>query len=296
MYFTVVLTTDETYRTEFAERRRPRDPPGPGRALRLPRRTRHSPVPRRGDRRTGGHTVSAGPIEIRTLRAPEELIEANRVLQEVWGTTVPLAPLELLTAICHTGGYVAGAFAGDSMVGASIGLLARHHGRPALAQPRHRTGRRRPRNRPGSADQAAPAGLGDRARARLDHLDLRSAGASQRVVQHRRPRRRRSTSTSRRSTARWTTPSTPATNPTGCSPHGICDGPLPTTPRDGSGIVDPEFVPTPDDVVALRRTDPAAVAMLAIGSPRVADRGTRRRTTASSDSPATATYVIGSAP
>ncbi len=39
------------------------------------------------------------------------------------------------------------------------------------------------------------------------------------------------------------------------------DHTLPTTPRDGSGIVDPGFVATPDDVVALRRTDPAAVAI-----------------------------------
>jgi predicted GNAT superfamily acetyltransferase len=35
---------------------------------------------------------------------------------------------------------------------------------------------------------------------------------------------------------------------------------LPTEPRDGSGVVDPLLVPTPDDIVALRRTDPPAVA------------------------------------
>jgi predicted GNAT superfamily acetyltransferase len=35
---------------------------------------------------------------------------------------------------------------------------------------------------------------------------------------------------------------------------------LPTEPRDGSGVTGAQLVPTPEDIVALRRTDPAAVA------------------------------------
>ncbi len=78
-------------------------------------------------------TGSDDPVtDIRTLSGPDELARANDVLQRVWGTDVPLAPLELLVAVAHTGGYVAGAFDGDEMVGASLGLLALHAGRPAL--------------------------------------------------------------------------------------------------------------------------------------------------------------------
>ena len=54
----------------------------------------------------------------------------------------------------------------------------------------------------------------------VDHVDVRSARASQRLVQHRRARRRRSTSTSSTSTARSTTPSTAATRATACSSRG----------------------------------------------------------------------------
>jgi len=80
-------------------------------------------------------TIAAGPlgdVEIRILSTPDELTEVNGVLQEVWGTPVPLAPLEFLIAIAHTGGYVSGAFVDDTMVGASVGMLARHHGAAAL--------------------------------------------------------------------------------------------------------------------------------------------------------------------
>ena len=38
----------------------------------------------------------------------------------------------MLTAIAHSGGYVAGAFDGTRMVGASVGFLADHHGDQAL--------------------------------------------------------------------------------------------------------------------------------------------------------------------
>ena len=71
-------------------------------------------------------------LEIRTLEAPDDLASAITVLQQVWGTVTPIANVELLRAMAHSGGYVAGAYDHDRLVGASFGFLARHHGEPAL--------------------------------------------------------------------------------------------------------------------------------------------------------------------
>jgi len=72
-------------------------------------------------------------IEIRTVSTIVELTEFSDVLQRVWGMSSPLVTIELARAIAHSGGYVAGAFApSGSMVGASIAILARHGDRPAL--------------------------------------------------------------------------------------------------------------------------------------------------------------------
>ena len=78
---------------------------------------------------TTGHDPS---IEIRELHGADALGGAATVLQQVWGSSSPIVGFELLRAIEHSGGYVAGAFDGDRMVGASFGWLARHDGRPAL--------------------------------------------------------------------------------------------------------------------------------------------------------------------
>ena len=72
------------------------------------------------------------PIGIRELHDPADLAAAVSVLQQVWGSSSPVVGFELLRAIEHSGGYVAGAFDGDRMIGASFGWLARHDGRPAL--------------------------------------------------------------------------------------------------------------------------------------------------------------------
>jgi predicted GNAT superfamily acetyltransferase len=71
-------------------------------------------------------------VEIRNLAARSELAAASEVLQQVWGSATPLVAIELLRAIEHSGGYVAGAFDHDRMVGASFGWLARHRDQPAL--------------------------------------------------------------------------------------------------------------------------------------------------------------------
>ncbi len=54
------------------------------------------------------------------------------VFQQVWGSVTPIVGVELLRAISHSGGYVAGAFDSGNIVGASFGFLARHHGDEAL--------------------------------------------------------------------------------------------------------------------------------------------------------------------
>jgi predicted GNAT superfamily acetyltransferase len=71
-------------------------------------------------------------IEIRNLHLRNELAAASEVLQQVWGSATPLVAVELLRAIEHSGGYVAGAYDHDRMVGASFGWLARHADQPAL--------------------------------------------------------------------------------------------------------------------------------------------------------------------
>ena len=76
--------------------------------------------------------MTGDALDIRTVSAISDLTDVGDVLQEVWGTTAPLVNVELLTAIAHSGGYVAGAFDGHRMVGASVGFLADHHGERAL--------------------------------------------------------------------------------------------------------------------------------------------------------------------
>ena len=79
-----------------------------------------------------------GELEIRTLDSTDEMASVITVFQQVWGTTTPIVNVELLRAMAHSGGYVAGAFEHDRLVGASFGFLARHDGRPALHS--HATG------------------------------------------------------------------------------------------------------------------------------------------------------------
>jgi predicted GNAT superfamily acetyltransferase len=203
--------------------------------------------------------MSTVPVEIRTLSEPEELIEANRVLQEVWGTSVALAPLEFLIAICHTGGYVAGAFADGSMVGASIGLLARHRAKPALHS--HVTG---------LVADARGTGLGRQLKLHQRAWAIEHELAS--ITWTFDPLVRRNAwfniavlgVTIDEYLPSFYGTMDDAINAGDESDRLLAawdlDRTVPTSPCDGSGVVDPEFVATPGDVVALRRTDAAAVA------------------------------------
>ena len=71
-------------------------------------------------------------LQIRLLRTSAEMRAVERVLQQIWGTSTPMAGVELLCAIAHSGGYVAAAYDHGNVVGASFGFLARHQGEPAL--------------------------------------------------------------------------------------------------------------------------------------------------------------------
>ncbi|MGA9277597.1 GNAT family N-acetyltransferase [Ilumatobacter sp.] len=75
-------------------------------------------------------------IEIRTLHSADEMVELCAVFQQVWGSLTELVTIEILMAVSHSGGYISAAFEsrgdGEKMLGASVGILARHQGRPAL--------------------------------------------------------------------------------------------------------------------------------------------------------------------
>lgn len=71
-------------------------------------------------------------LEIRTLDSAEEMSTIVTVFQQVWGSVTPIVGVELLRAIAHAGGYVAGAFDSGNIIGASFGFLARHQGSDAL--------------------------------------------------------------------------------------------------------------------------------------------------------------------
>ncbi|MFW2335573.1 GNAT family N-acetyltransferase [Ilumatobacter sp.] len=71
-------------------------------------------------------------FDIRTLESSSDMSTIGTVFQQVWGTSTPIVTVELLMAVSHAGGYVAGAFESGHAVGASFGFLADHHGERAL--------------------------------------------------------------------------------------------------------------------------------------------------------------------
>lgn len=81
-------------------------------------------------------TAPLDGIEIRTLHTADEMVELGEVFQQVWGSVTQLVTIEILMAVTHSGGYVSAAYEtrGDSerMLGASVAILARHQGQPAL--------------------------------------------------------------------------------------------------------------------------------------------------------------------
>jgi len=85
---------------------------------------------------TPDSTHALDNIDIRTLHTADEMIELGEVFQQVWGSVTQIVTIEILMAVSHSGGYVSAAYEsrgdGERMLGASVGILARHQGRPAL--------------------------------------------------------------------------------------------------------------------------------------------------------------------
>lgn len=71
-------------------------------------------------------------LEIRTLETPADMASIATMFQQVWGSVEPIVGVELLRALAYSGGYVAGAFVADHLIGASFGFLGRHEGAEAL--------------------------------------------------------------------------------------------------------------------------------------------------------------------
>ena len=76
-------------------------------------------------------------MEVRLLAGVNELLPVDELFVEVWGPGTERLGIELLRALSHGGGYVAGAFRGDELVGASVAFVGDHQG-PALHS--HQTG------------------------------------------------------------------------------------------------------------------------------------------------------------
>jgi predicted GNAT superfamily acetyltransferase len=70
--------------------------------------------------------AAAADVVIHELHRPQELKAAQRLFEEIWrpaeGDPPPMTA-ELLRALAHAGSYVAGAFAGTRLVGASAGFF-----------------------------------------------------------------------------------------------------------------------------------------------------------------------------
>ncbi len=238
--------------------------------------------------------MTGSTIEVRTISTQAEFLDHDALLQAVWGVPAPLVNVELLTAIAHSGGYVAGAFDGDRMVGASVGFVADHRGEWALHS--HVTG---------VIDAMRHGGIG-----RAIKLHQRAWAAEHEldwITWTFDPLVRRNA---------WFNiailgadvdaylPSfygemTDAINAGDESDRLMMawdvTAPLPSVPRDASGTANPLLVPTPPDIVELRRTDP-----LAVGRWRAE---TREALTGALDAgrrvlgfTRDGTYVIGSAP
>ncbi len=72
------------------------------------------------------HAAQAAGVKVRTLE-PHELAHAQALWEQIWGGTV--VENHMLTALAHSGNYVAGAFDGDTLVGAATAFFSRPLGR-----------------------------------------------------------------------------------------------------------------------------------------------------------------------
>lgn len=212
--------------------------------------------------------MTAAGVEIREVSDIAGLTAVGDLLQQVWGTSSPLVTLELARAITHSGGYVAAAFAPagsmagsteGSMIGASVGILARQGDAPALHS--HVTGLLPAARRAGIGRAlklhqrawAAARGI-DWITWTFDPLVRRNAWFNIAVLG---------------AAVDEYLPSfygemTDAINVGDDSDRlhvaWRVSTPIPERPHDGRGVTAVALVPTPEDVVELRRRDHSAVA------------------------------------
>jgi len=65
---------------------------------------------------------------VRELRSLDEMNGLRTTAGRVWGgNAADMVSSDFLMALAHAGGYIVGAFHDDEMVGCSFGILARHH-------------------------------------------------------------------------------------------------------------------------------------------------------------------------
>lgn len=202
--------------------------------------------------------MTASTIDVRTLRERHELLDHEALLQDVWGTAAPLLNVEVMTAIAHCGGYVAGAFDGARMVGASVGFLADHSGERALHS--HVTG---------VIGSMRHAGVG-----RALKLHQRSWAADRNlgwITWTFDPLVRRNAWFNIAVLGAGVDSYLPSFYGTMTDAINIGDesdrlmiawdvnASIPSQPRDGRDVAGAVLVPTPSDIVELRRHDPEAV-------------------------------------
>lgn len=196
-------------------------------------------------------------LEIRPLTAPDDLAAVNTLFQQVWGTAEPVVQVELLRAVAYAGGYVAGAYDGDHMlVGASFGFLGNHQGELALHS--HITG-----ILPGVQHSGIGRELKDHQRAwasergigwitwTFDPLVRRNAWFNIQVLEVQVAEYVADFYGAMRDSVNTGSPSDRLVVAWPTHPDRI---PVDSRPRAGTLVE----VPTPDDIVVLRRTDPAA--------------------------------------
>lgn len=198
--------------------------------------------------------LSDPAVEIRLHDDAAEMRRIAALFDQVWGAAVPLVNVELARAIAHSGGYVATIAVDGQVVGGSLGFLARHRGAPALHS--HLTGmlpgvrgtglgaRLKQHQRTWAAEQ----GL-DWVTWTFDPLVRRNARFNLRVLG----------AEVDDYLVDFYGPIDDAINARGESDRLLVawstSNDVPRSSRASSGTV---AVPTPDDIVALRRTDRAA--------------------------------------